>query len=179
MIKLNGKEIKFETFPNGETRMVDEGIALLDWGKQTISFKYENDSDLIKLMFVKKFVDSRRKSSSIFELIIYYMPYSRMDRSEDGSAFTLKYVADFINSLDFDKVTVVEPHSDVTLALLNNVESKFVNFKLLPKVMEEVKFLSIDYLFFPDAGAPKRYANIKGYNQLVGFKNRDFKNRRN
>ena len=29
-------------------------------------------------------------------------------------------------------------------------------------------------MFFPDAGAQKRYSKVKGYKQLVGFKVRDF-----
>lgn len=176
MIKVNGNEVQFEEFPNGETRIVEDSVSLLDFGRQTISFKYESDSDLIKLMFVKSFIDSRKKTSSIFELTIYYMPYSRMDRSENGSAFTLKYIADFINGLKFDRVKVIEPHSDVTPALLNSVEAKYINFDLLPIVMKEVGFdKEEDFIMFPDAGASKRYHNMRDIkNVLIGHKSRNF-----
>src|SRR5690606_21489303 len=120
MIKVNGQDVIFKKFPNGETKIIEDSINVLEWGKHTVSFKYENDEDFIKLMFVKNFIDSKRSKSTTVELIIYYMPYSRMDRSENGSAFTLKYITNFINSLNFDRVIVVEPHSDVTPALLNN-----------------------------------------------------------
>lgn len=174
MILIDGREVQFKTFPNGETHVVAESIFDNVSVPQQIHFKYENDSDLIKLMLVKRHMDQSRYLVNPI-LVIYYMPYSRMDRSEGGSVFTLKYVADFINSLDFRRVFVIEPHSDVTCALLNNSEPYNINFDLLPKVEEMVGFNPADdYLFFPDAGAQKRYAKLNGYKQLVGFKHRDF-----
>lgn len=173
MIKLNGNEVKFETFPNGETRLITDGLVVS--GKiEKLLFKYENDSDLIKLMFLKKYMDSMHVGDKV-SLFITYMPYSRMDRSESYSPFTLKYVGEFIDSLNFKQVVAIEPHSDVTCAVMKNATAKYVNYDLLPKVMEEVGFLKeIDYIYFPDTGASKRYHNLKGFKQLVGHKDRDF-----
>ncbi|MGV4321246.1 ribose-phosphate pyrophosphokinase-like domain-containing protein [Bacillus mojavensis] len=177
MIKIKGKEVKFETFPNGETRFSKESIHTEDFmglALSTIRFKYEDDSDLIKLMFLKNYIDTHVKSAKV-NLIIHYMPYSRMDRSEGQSPFTLKYVASFINSLNFNNVYVIEPHSDVTAALLDNVKPMFVNFDLIESVKKEVKFdEDKDYLMFPDAGAAKRYEKMKAKNILTGHKHRDF-----
>lgn len=169
MILINGKEVEFKKFPNGETLMVEESIQDDVF---RLSFKYSTDDDLIKLMLVKNYLDTNK--IDVPELVIYYMPYSRMDRSQDGSAFTLKYVASFINSLKFQNVKVIEPHSDVTNALIDNVEPIYVNDTLLPMVMGEVDFLQSDVLFFPDAGAAKRYSHMK-FPHLVGHKHRDFK----
>lgn len=177
MIKVNGKEVKFETFPNGETRIVTDNLPDYGWVIQRVSFKYENDSDLIKLMLLKNYMDTYYHGyASKAELVIYYMPYSRMDRSENQSPFTLKYVANFINSLNFGNVVVVEPHSDVTPALLDNVTAKYINFNLIKDVVEDVDFHNdYDYLVFPDAGASKRYSKMNGFkNVLVGHKDRDF-----
>ncbi|MEC0229362.1 ribose-phosphate pyrophosphokinase [Paenibacillus alba] len=172
MILLNGTELVFKMFPNGET-LVD-GEQLLNEVKEhnEIAFKYENDSDLIKLMFVKNFMNDHNFKAS---LVIYYMPYSRMDRVEGSSVFTLKYVANFINVLSFDKVTLIEPHSDVSLALIDKSIARYPTIELLDQVVAATAFNpAVDYLFFPDAGAQKRYSKIKGYQQLVGFKVRDF-----
>lgn len=171
MIILNGLEVQFESFPNGETKLLQETVWASAMGN-IIDFKYEEDGDLIKLMFVKKFVDGFGYPT---RLTIEYMPYSRMDRSENKSPFTLKYISEFINNLNFDRVKVIEPHSDVTPALLDRSESLYINFDLLEKVCKEIGFdKEIDYLFFPDAGAQKRYHSLKGYKQLVGYKNRNF-----
>ncbi|MEK0312281.1 ribose-phosphate pyrophosphokinase [Cohnella sp. 56] len=176
MIRLNGETLVFEAYPNGETRVDGEQIlALTEAGAvHRIGFKYETDADLIKLMFVKCFLDERQPGPAALD--ICYMPYSRMDRTEGASAFTLKYTARMINAMNFDQVTVVEPHSDVTLALLDRSRAVYPTLELLGRVTAETGFdPSADYLFFPDAGAHKRYGRVEGFRQLVGRKERDFR----
>ncbi|MED1301771.1 ribose-phosphate pyrophosphokinase [Bacillus pacificus] len=177
MIKINDYTIEFEKFPNGETRI--NGTDLLNAqnaNNNTITLKYENDNDLIRLMLVKRFLDERSFGDNI-QLKILYMPYSRMDRVEGNSVFTLKYVSEFINSLGFSRVFIIEPHSDVTPALIDKSIADYPTIhQYLPKVISKIKFnKDADYLFFPDGGAQKRYGNIKGFNQLVGNKKRNFK----
>lgn len=172
MLMLNGVELGLKQFPNGETLVNGDEILTHMADFNTIVWKYEEDGDLVKLMFVKSYLDDRRARCS---LTIYYLPYSRMDRVEGTSAFTLKYTAAFINRLDFESVTIIEPHSDVSLALIDRSIGKYPTVQLLDRVAEEVGFnAEQDYLFFPDAGAQKRYSKVQGYKQLVGFKARDF-----
>ncbi|CAI6074539.1 ribose-phosphate pyrophosphokinase [Cohnella sp. JJ-181] len=176
MIRLNGETLAFETYPNGETRMDGDRILALarTEGGNRIAFKYGTDADLIKLMFVKSYLDDRCLGTAALD--VYYMPYSRMDRAEGASAFTLKYAARMINAMNFERVTVVEPHSDVTLALLDRSRAIYPTLELLGRVTAETGFdPSADYLFFPDAGAQKRYGRVEGFKQLVGHKERDFR----
>lgn len=171
MIKLNGKEVIFEKFPNNETRLLHEDLHIEQ--PNNVHFKYEDDSDLIKLMLLKNYLDEFQSENNLF---IYYMPYSRMDRSENNSPFTLKYVSKFINSLSFNKVIVVEPHSNVTPALLNGVESWFVNEDLVEEVIKLEGFdMDLHYIMYPDAGASARYKNFKYPHVIIGNKKRDFK----
>lgn len=172
MLKLNGAELGLKQFPNGETLINGDEILTHMADFNTIAWKYEDDGDLIKLMFVKSYLDDRRVKCT---LTIYYLPYSRMDRIEGTSAFTLKYTASFINSLNFESVTIIEPHSDVSLALIDRSIGKYPTIQLLEQVASMTGFNpGQDYLFFPDAGAQKRYSKVQGYRQLVGFKARDF-----
>lgn len=171
MIKLNGKEVVFEQFPNGETKMIHEGLIIKDVSH--VDFKYEDDSDLVKLLFLSEYI--YRKTLKV-SLRILYMPYSRMDRSENDSPFTLNYVAKFINFLDFDEVEIIEPHSSVTCVLINKSQENLVNFDLIEKVKEEVGFdREFDYIMFPDKGAKIRYYGMLANNVLIGEKVRDFK----
>lgn len=172
MIWINQIPVEFTTFPNGESKMeIDSiGLSLVDYQNQ-VAFKYESDADLLRLLFVKKSLDERNLRSV---LVIYYMPYSRMDRSENGSAFTLKYVAEMINAMNFETVTILEPHSDVTSALINRCHVIYPTRRLLQDAIRKETFnQEKDYLFFPDAGAQKRY-NIPGFKHLVGYKHRNF-----
>jgi ribose-phosphate pyrophosphokinase len=172
VILLNGTIVEFEVFPNGETRIKESQILDNVLVRNVVTFKYESDGDLIKLLFTKKYLDEQ---GAISHLKIYYMPYSRMDRKEGNSAFTLKYVSDFINSLGFINVEIMEPHSDVAAALINHSYATYPTIEILDKVIKEIKFSKEnDYIFFPDAGAQKRYSKVIGYRQLVGFKKRNF-----
>jgi ribose-phosphate pyrophosphokinase len=172
MIALNGVPLAFKTFPNGETLVDGGAIKQQAEASNRLDFKYENDGDLIKLMFVKKHLDELGLKAS---LLVRYMPYSRMDRVEGDSVFTLKHTSTFLNGLGFEEITIVEPHSDVTPALMDRCRTEYPTIGLLEKVIKETGFeRERDFLFFPDAGAQKRYSKVKGYKQLVGFKSRDF-----
>lgn len=174
MIRLNRTPLEFERFPNSELRVPAEQIAasLLNTGWEWVHFRYETDSDLLALMFVKLHIDML--AAPRVALYIEYMPYSRMDRAENGSVFTLRHVAGFINSLRFDKVYVLEPHSDVTVALLDRAEAVIGATTLLNMVMARDDFdWNRDYLVYPDAGAQKRYAR-NGCKELVCYKHRNF-----
>ncbi|THF84519.1 ribose-phosphate diphosphokinase [Cohnella fermenti] len=172
MIWLNGEPLTFTTFPNGETLVDGERIRTLAGERNEVTFKYEQDGDLLKLYFVRSHLDDLRHSAS---LTVQYMPYSRMDRTSGGSVFTLKHVAKLLNAMNFDEVTILEPHSDVTPALVDRSRVRPVTLELLGPVLKDIGFdAEKDYLFFPDAGAQKRYGHIPGYKQLVGFKRRDF-----
>jgi ribose-phosphate pyrophosphokinase len=183
MILLNGKKMNFQKYPNGELFFRVEDLPL-DFDEyrmlvKVIEFtlKYEDDSDLIHLMFLKKYIDQVFKGYAII-LNILYMPYSRLDRAEAGFAFTLKYVCELINSLGFEEVTVNEPHSDVCVALLNNCRVKGLVEGVFHDMREKGEFEfnnERDFIYFPDASAEKRYAKLfPGFRHLVGFKHRDF-----
>jgi len=175
MLWLNETSLDFTTFPNGETKLNEQQINDILGGdsKALITFKYKSDGDLIKLLFIKKYLDQVKVNS---DLHIMYMPYSRMDRSEGNSAFTLKYIAEFINNLGFEYIHVLEPHSDVTPALLNNCKSRFLSVDIFYDIKDKINFDDTkDYIYYPDAGAEKRLSKMIGApNQLVGFKHRDF-----
>ena len=106
-----------------------------------------------------------------------YIPYSRMDRKEENRLFTLKSVAKFINELNFKKVIVWEPHSNVSTALFDRIavvnKSAEITWKVLTQlsgvtstsmkmyddpyiaIKEECKKKKI-FLVFPDDGAAKK-----------------------
>ena len=57
MIKLNGREIVFGKFPNGETYADVEVSRVNTKGENSIYFKFEDDTDIFHLMCVKDFVN--------------------------------------------------------------------------------------------------------------------------
>jgi len=180
MIWLNGKLLVNSFFPNNEIKLNEEQIRRivltpLISGVSYLSFKYLTDSDLIDLMFIKKYLDTLNQE--VF-LTIQYYPYSRMDRSKNDSAFTLKYVANFINSLNFSRIDIIEPHSNMCVGLTDNGYGILMGERIFEKAFmyKERSFdKEKDIICFPDDGAQKRYCDaFKGFKQVVGFKSRDF-----
>lgn len=163
MILLNKQEIITEQFPNNETKIKDFDAFVED--TNLIEFTYKEDGDLIRLMFVKQHLDELVSTCS---LLIHYMPYSRMDRKIEGDLFTLKYTCNFINNLNFDKVYVVEPHSDKTTELLNNSTAIYPALEWLPTLMKQLNFGENDRIVFPDKGAAARYKDC-GYEHVCIF----------
>lgn len=174
MIKVNGKLVEVKTFPNGESLI--RNTFLDNRGKNyTISLKFESDSDFIHLAMIKRELD---EINAQVVLKLPYIPYSRMDRTEGKIVFTLKVICGLINSLNFKEVHILEPHSDVSIALLDRViPYEYSIRQLLPKAIKEIglNLDDKDYIVFPDSGAEKRYSKqVSCKNILTAIKHRDF-----
>ena len=169
MLKLNGKKVKLEKFLDG-TLHLRQGPPVIP-GKVTINWRYENDGELFALYSLTRHL---QKFGCEVNLFMPYIPNARMDRVEDGeSVFTLKYFAECINALTFHRITVLDPHSPVSEALIDNIEV------LSPSnyIQETISKIGSGNLmvFYPDAGAMKRYSNTSRLPYAFGNKNRDWK----
>lgn len=155
MIKVNGQEIKLTKFPNGETLVDTSHLNTLKDRCIRIDFKWQKDEDLLYLFFIMQhlYYATPVKNRDIY---IYYMPYSRMDRSQNGNCFTLQYVIDLLH-INFigDKFYIVEPHSDVTISKLYNSERINVITPLMNKILNEHP--EINMICYPDKGAKARF----------------------
>lgn len=164
MIKVNNDIVNQAQFPDGTLLLKTDGMDMSDI---TITWLYENDAELFTIICLAK--KALKKS-----LIMPYIPHARMDRCKsDEDTFTLKYFAEVINSLGFDKVTVLDPHSNVSVALIDRVEA--LSPKLyIETVIEKLKKDNL-MLFFPDEGSMKRYADMFEIPYAFGIKKRDWK----
>lgn len=140
------------TFPGGE-RGVDISDAPTLYNDYVINVNFKSSDDLIDLMLE---VDAARrfyKSDVKIHAVIKYFPYARQDRvMKVGESHSLRVIADLINSLKLDKVTVVDPHSDVVEALINNLNV----IRQHEALSSTIEVMDYDYLIAPDAGALKK-----------------------
>lgn len=159
MIKLNGREINYELFPNNEIKMpnIDEFIAIGDDCINTIELVYDNSIDLVRLQFIKRYLDNEYRNTKI-NLLMKYIPYERMDRQTENQMFTCKYFCQMVNDLNFDEVIVLDPHSNVCIGILDRCKQISLPW-IINKVIDNLDN-NIDYLFFPDNGANKKYTEI-------------------
>ena len=135
-----------------------------------IGFKYHDDRDILALSAAKKKVDEVGLPATLF---VWYMPYSRMDRKIEGDLFTLQYVCNFINQLNFAKVIVMEPHSEETMKRLERAKAVYPVKDWLKDIQADIGFTENDHIIFPDKGAAARYADCGYANVCVFEKKRD------
>lgn len=174
MIKVNGVEINQGHFPDNTLLMKFPTGDDFSYGHGAIEVEwlYENDAELFALICVKRHLD-RSFTNPHMVLNMPYIPHARMDRvKSDEDVFTLKYFCEVINSLKFDTVWVRDAHSNVSLALLDNV----IDEGVVHYVREAINQSGAEALFFPDEGAMKRYADLfKDMPYAFGMKKRDWK----
>lgn len=178
MISVNGEIIEIKHFPDGTLLIKPDNIEWEHFEVRgcDIVWKYENDEELVALIFLTKHL--RTWSTKDINLIMPYIPNARQDRVHDWKdVFTLKYFAEIINSLNFDNVYVLDPHSHVSEALFDRVQVE----DSLGYVQEAIRRLRTDLtplmLFFPDEGAMKRYSSYSkelGLPYAFGIKERDW-----
>lgn len=170
MIKFNGEEINLKYFPDHTFAFGEIDTSGLHYTLNQIHWYFESNEELVALMFLAKHIRNIDCLARL-ELILPYIPNARMDRVESNSEiFTLKYFAEIINSLHFDTVKVLDPHSRVSTALIDRVEVMPIN----NYVHLAISFSSPTTLFYPDEGAMKRYVSLSHLPYTFGIKMRDW-----
>ena len=141
-----------------------EGVPL---GRLTVTIGGDYDS-LFKAASIKDAWDFRpenKRSKSV--LNIKCLISQRSDRRfTPDSSFDLKPVATFVNSMGFDQVRILHPHSDVCIGMINNAKA------IQPDqyVIRAYNSMNFDddnppVLISPDAGA---YKFVQGLAERIG-----------
>jgi ribose-phosphate pyrophosphokinase len=152
-------------FPDGQ-----QSIRIVDKNYYTIHSLSEQKTPII--------IKSRLNSFTDLELIIcanqalkeigvekvnLYIPYcigGRSDRKfvEGGINYIKTVIAPIINSQNFNKVRIMDPHSDVLEACINNFV-KSSNYSVTKMALDDIGFDNI-CLISPDAGAYKKVFDV-------------------
>jgi ribose-phosphate pyrophosphokinase len=153
-------EIVFQnfTFSGGEPHIkIDPNFDVNQ--KITITHRLNSFNDLGLLCIA---VDAlRRMDVKNMDLFIPYFPAARQDRVMiKGEPLSVKVYADIINSMQFNKVSVFDAHSEVTPALVNNCEvipnHTFIE-AVIKTIGNNVKLIS------PDGGALKKIYKVSEF----------------
>ena len=158
-------------FPGGEPHVKITGQRELFYAKRAIvDCRFKSNDDLMATIALTD--AARRIGIKDIGLFIPYFPGARQDRVKNfsGEALTCKIYADIINSQGYEAVWVVDPHSDVTPALLNNAKV------ITQKEILESRLGRYDGIISPDAGSRKKCEDIAeacGLKIYYGAKHRD------
>lgn len=148
---INKTGFEMVTFPDGELHLIIPELNRKE--SVTIKTRIASSDELFLLMQLSDILN--RQCAVVEEIQIYYLMGMRCDRLFDISRpFTLKIVADVINSFNAHKVSVIEPHSDRTIDLINRSCAINLSERIAKQFIKDGK----DFLFAaPDQGALKRY----------------------
>ena len=122
----------------------------------SIVWEFEKMDEIFELLLICDHLKTIVNNSNQIILNIPYFPFAREDRATMthgySRCFTLKLMAQLINSINANTVYVEDPHSDVLPALINRVNVKeqhevFKNYFTTNKT---------GFLISPDGGALKK-----------------------
>ncbi|WP_172743562.1 ribose-phosphate diphosphokinase [Citrobacter youngae] len=116
--------------------------------------------DMNDFMLLAQLVEAVRHQTDVLvsHLDLPWLPWARQDRHMvPGDSFALKVFASQLNTLKFDKVNVLDPHSDAAAAAIDN-------FVAIPQEVCLMQSASLSRLFqqnalmlvAPDAGSLKK-----------------------
>lgn len=177
MILVNGQALTFTQFPDNTSSFrfdVSKSIEDMEWERYEIEWRYDNDAECILLWYLVNHIRSVAGSDAIIYLYMPYIPNARMDRvKNEDEVFTLKWFANFINWLNFERVVVLDPHSNVATALIDNVLVVQPN-ELIQKAIDAIGEDDL-LLCYPDEGAAKRYSELLEAEYIFGIKHRNWR----
>lgn len=186
MVTFNGINVVQSRFPNNEVDYISANrmeasrpypFSEPAWDEFYLIF--ESNEDLFNLQVIKKWWDDVWPNNWA-RLVIEFFPYSQMDREMDGHLFSLKYVAQIINDMNFREVTICDPHSNVLAGLLNHCSIKYPVIDFIEEeefMLDEDEKFPWDLFFYPDNGAAKKYSELidSKYPYRFGNKKRNLK----
>jgi ribose-phosphate pyrophosphokinase len=180
MIKIDGQEIDIGRFPDGTALIKYSPLPHQKVGYAKLSWYYENDSEFLSLMYLVKHL----RSNGVNDIYLYmpYIPNARQDRVKSPEdVFTLKYFAELLNSLNLTRIEVLDPHSTVSEALINNlmvISPRPYIEHVIDKIMPNLRKIHEPNcgltMFYPDEGAMKRYSGMSDLPYAFGIKKRNW-----
>lgn len=175
MLKVNGDPIEIRSFSDG-TSFIKIARSVSDHIEDavTVAWYYEGEQELPALIYLTRQLQDLGCQN--IHLHMPYIPNARLDRTHSPrEVFTLKYFAEIINGLRFKTVTVLDPHSHVSRALIDRL--------IIKRPTNHIK-AAISYIrsqgdecpmiFYPDEGSMKRYSDRVTLPYAFGIKKRDW-----
>lgn len=157
-IYINNQEVKRFKFPGGECHVQIDPEKIEQ--EVHLAAILKSSDDIISLLLTVDAIRRIKNDAKIF-LTIPYFPYARQDRvCNSGEPLSVKVIANLINNLNCVSVSVIDPHSDVTPALLDHCKIKTMADIIKNSLLSEFITKNNITLVSPDAGAQKKVMHV-------------------
>ncbi len=160
-LEIEGKQIPLKClqFPGGERHIRFDSVETPDKVSQArIRADLRSSNDLMDLFLLTDAVRREYIGGIDLHLLCPYFPYARQDRvTMPGEPLSVAVMAKLINAQGYASVEIWDAHSDVTTALIENLNHKQPDVTLLEEIGATCPIATI---VIPDAGAIKRVSKI-------------------
>lgn len=177
MIRINGIRFKDDEFHNGE--VIFEKVDLINEDLNVIEMNFKDNRDITAVLFARQWLKDKCPDAKC-DLVMKYCPYERMDREINAQLFSMKYFAEILSKFEFDTVSILDPHSEVCVDLLNKEGLNVQSIDLETYVSKVIEDFKPDFIFYPDKGAAKKYPKVLNNIKIpyfYGAKTRDLSNK--
>lgn len=168
MIRLNGSPINVTLFPDNTSQvwqLPENTLKTTNYASVTWDFSHEGE--FLHLAQLKTLLD---RYSFKTDLLISYLPYGRQDKEvSNSSTFALRTFANLLNSINFNNITIIDPHSNIAIDLINNSQATYP-IETIKKVIELTEAQVICY---PDKGAKEKYSKLLDFPSIYAEKVRN------
>jgi ribose-phosphate pyrophosphokinase len=163
MILLNRVPINITKFSDNTTQVWKVPKTYVE---NSVEWYFEDESEIMHLLQLS---DILNLTPSRNTLHIDYLPYARQDKDVSNiSTFALNSFSKVINLMGFYEVSILDPHSQKALDLINNSVAVFSGMEFI--AMEET---GSNLACYPDAGAVTKYSKTQDYDYCYGEKERN------
>ena len=169
MIYVNGQALAVTQFPDKTSQVWHLPSGPIDPSCNFVHVKWEysSEAEIMHLAQLKALLDSLNIKSA---LRIMYLPYARQDKEVSNDAtFALRPFASILNSLNFQEVILVDPHSEIALELINSSRAVYP----ADEIKKVVELTSSELFCYPDKGARTKYSKVYTQTFIYGEKVRD------
>lgn len=153
MIYVNDIPLNVTIFPDNTSQVWKLPEELLNTKFVDVEWNFTSEGEFLHLAQLKMLLNSRGVR---VDLHLSYLPYARQDKPvRNNTTFALCTFAKLLNSLEFDHVYCLDPHSKVAGDLINH----FVDYYALNELGKTFDVTSTDVVCYPDTGAINKYTN--------------------
>lgn len=153
MITINNQQVPTTLFPDNTSQVWQLSEDILTVPAVTIVWSYSLESEFLQLAQLKTLLDAKGVRAT---LKLPYLPYGRQDKEvSNHNTFALRTFARLLNTLEFDQVTIHDPHSQTALDLIERSVAVYPTEEVY-RVFSE----TADLICYPDAGARTKYAEV-------------------
>ena len=149
------KKLKLKRYSSGELKILRSELEKHKKNDR-VQIIYNGEESFLELLIILRYYIN---INTKIDLVLSYLPYQRMDHIGRDELDTVNYVADILNGLNLNSITICEPHCDIDV-FQNSKEFSYINY-IKQKVFDEINFdENNDTVVLTDKGGLKRYGNL-------------------